>query len=64
MVRDRLIDHGVPRKNAKRVRQHLGNRPIHEWSGWFQDILFIEAVERGGALKHWGNGDKCDRLAP
>ena len=64
MVRDRLVDFGVPRADAKRVRQHLQGTPIHKWDGWFQDILFNEVIKRGGQ-KHWYNGgDKCDRMMP
>lgn len=59
MVRDRLVQFGVPKKNAKRVRQYLGNKPIYQWDGFFQDILFNEVVERGGA-HHW-DGHTCGR---
>lgn len=62
MVRDRLIEYGVPSKNAKRVRQYLGNLPIYQWDGIFQDVLFNEVIARGGH-KHWYNGgDKCDQI--
>lgn len=64
MVRDRLVDFGVPRANAKRVRQYLGDRPIYQWDGFWQDVLFNEVIDRGG-YKHWYNGgDKCDRIMP
>lgn len=56
MVRDRLVDFGVPRKNAKRVRQYLGNTPIYQWDGYWQDILFNEVIDRGGK-HHWNGGN-------
>lgn len=62
MVRDRLVRFGLPKPAAKDVRLWLGSHPIHRWPGVMQDMAFLEAVERGGALRHWGNGDRCDGL--
>lgn len=56
MVRDRLIKFGVPKQNAKRVRQYLGNTPIYKWDGFWQDVLFNEVIERGGK-HHWNGGN-------
>ena len=56
MVRDRLVDFGVPKQNAKRVRQYLGSIPIYQWDGFWQDILFNEVVDRGGK-HHWNGGN-------
>jgi hypothetical protein len=63
MVRDQLRDHGATRKQAKAVRVLLSGLPINQWPGVYQDMGFIETVERGGWF-HWRNGDRCDRLAP
>lgn len=57
MVRDRLVQFGMPKADAREVREHLSSHPIVEWNGWWQDILMIEAVERGGAF-HW-DGPGC-----
>jgi hypothetical protein len=56
MVRDRLVKFGVPQSNAKRVRQFLGARPIYEWDGFWQDVLFNEVIDRGGH-RHWAGGN-------
>ena len=63
MVRDRLVQFGMPEQEAKRVRLHLGDRPIHKWDGWWQDVLFNEVVERGG-WTHWRGSRACDALVP
>jgi len=55
MVRDRLVDFGVPEQNAKRVREYLGSIPIYKWDGYWQDILFNEVVDQGGK-HHWSGG--------
>lgn len=55
MVRDRLIQFGMPRAQAKQVRLYLGSRPISQWHGYWQDIGFNEVIERGGAF-HWNGG--------
>jgi len=57
MVKDRLEQFGMAHKDAKKVRVYLSNRPIWKWNGWYQDILFIEVNERGGAF-HW-DGPGC-----
>lgn len=55
MVRDRLVEFGLPRSQARAVRAYLSARPISEWPGWYQDIGFIEVVSRGGK-HHWNGG--------
>ena len=55
MVRDRLVEFGMPRPAARQVRLYLGARPISAWPGWYQDIGFLEVVERGGR-HHWNGG--------
>lgn len=55
MVRDRLVDHGLPHRQAREVRVWLQQRPISEWPGWYQDIGFLEVVQRGGR-HHWSGG--------
>jgi len=57
MVKDRLEQFGMPHKDAKEIRIYLSSRPIWKWNGWYQDILFIEANERGGSF-HW-DGPGC-----
>ena len=63
MVRDRLIDHGMPKDAAQKLRKHLGKTPIHKWDGWFQDTLFNEVIARGG-WAHWSGGGGCNSLKP
>lgn len=64
MVRARLIDHGMPRDQAKRVRVHLSSKPIREWDGWWQDVLFNEVIDRDG-WRHWYlPGSACNGLVP
>lgn len=59
MVRDRLVDHGMSKADAREVRIWLQQRPISQWPGWYQDIGFLEVVERGGR-HHWnGGGHSC-----
>jgi hypothetical protein len=55
MVRDRLVEHGMPRARAREVRLWLERRHISEWPGILQDIGFLEVVERGGR-HHWNGG--------
>lgn len=62
MVRDRLVQFGLGKAQARKVRVWLSARPIHRWPAPYQRILFAEAVERGGALKHW-SGHTCNPLA-
>lgn len=57
MVRERLRDFDVPKKEAKRIRKHLAATPIRKWDGWFQDVLAVEVIERGGH-HHW-TGTGC-----
>ena len=55
MVRDRLVEFGMPRSRAREVRLWLERRNISEWPGWYQDIGFLAVVERGGR-HHWNGG--------
>ena len=57
MVRDRLVDHGMPRDKAASIRRSLSSKPIYRWPGVFQDIGALEVIERGGAF-HW-RGHTC-----
>jgi hypothetical protein len=57
MVRDRLVEFGMPKRDATKVRQYLGARPISQWHGYYQTIGFVEVVSRGGRF-HW-NGPGC-----
>lgn len=55
MVRDRLIEFGMPEQVAKKVRRYLGSIPIYKWHGYYQTIGFLEVVDRGGRY-HWNGG--------
>lgn len=55
MVRDRLVRHGMSKAQAREVRIYLQKRPIYRWPGWYQDIGFLEVIERGGR-HHWNGG--------
>jgi hypothetical protein len=55
MVRDRLVEFGMPKQDAKRVRQYLAATPIYRWHGYYQTIGFVEVVSRGGKY-HWNGG--------
>lgn len=55
MVRDRLVRFGMPKAQAREVRLYLAQRPIYRWHGYWQDIGFLEVVERGGK-HHWSGG--------
>lgn len=57
MVRERLIEHGMPTAQATTVRKFLSDRPIHKWPGVYQDVGAFEVMERGGAF-HW-RGHSC-----
>jgi len=57
MVRDRLVQFGMPEQEARLIRVSLSKRPINEWHGYWQDIGFNEVVERGGE-HHWA-GPGC-----
>lgn len=64
MVRDRLVQFGMPRDQAKRVRAYLSQQPIHRWPGELQDVLFNEVIERGG-WRHWfSGGSPCNAMVP
>ena len=55
MVRDRLIQFGMPKSQASKVRHYLASRPIYRWEGVYQQVGFLEVVERGGRF-HWNGG--------
>ena len=57
MVRDRLIQFGMPKPEARNIRNQLSRIPIYRWNGYWQDIGFNEVIERGGA-HHW-DGPGC-----
>ena len=62
MVADQLVDHGLARAEARKVRKYLQSLPIHRWPGVYQDMGFIEVVQRGG-WAHW-RGATCNGLVP
>ena len=51
-VRDRLVQFGMPKAEANKIRRYLDRREIATWDGLWQDIGFIETMERGGKF-HW-----------
>lgn len=55
MVKDRLVQFGMPKAQARDVREYLSTRPIQKWPGWYQDIGALEVLERGGR-HHWNGG--------
>ena len=60
MIKDRLVQFGMPRSQARQVRVYLSEvRYIHKYPGIYQDIAMLEVVERGGAF-HW-DGHSCGR---
>lgn len=60
MIKDRLVQFGMPKAQARKVRLYLsGLHYINRYPGIYQDIGFLEVVERGGAF-HW-DGHTCGR---
>lgn len=57
MVRDRLVDFGMPKAQANKIRRYLDKRPIYKWHGYWQDIGFNEVMAQGGR-HHW-DGPGC-----
>lgn len=62
MVRERLVDHGMPKSHAKEVRMELKSKPINKWDGHWQDIGFVAVIQEGGWY-HW-RGHSCNGLRP
>ena len=52
-VRDRLIEFGMPKRDARQARAWLEATHISQWPGILQDVGMIETVERGG-YGPWG----------
>lgn len=60
MVKDRLVRFGMPKDQAKEIRNYLASTPISRWHGLYQDIGFIEVNQRGGSY-HWRlAGSRCE----
>jgi hypothetical protein len=51
-VRNRLMEFGMPKAEANKIRRYLDRREIATWDGWLQDIGFIDVMLDGGA-HHW-----------
>lgn len=66
MVRDRLVRFGMPKDQAKRVREYMQATPIWKIDGWLQDVLFNEVVTRSrDGWRHWYlAGSACNQLVP
>jgi hypothetical protein len=65
MVRARLIAHGVPWAEAKRIRLQLQATPIHRWPERLQDVGFTAVVTQPGGWRHWHlAGSRCNALVP
>jgi hypothetical protein len=59
-VRERLVEHGVPQSEAKRVRIELSKKPIYRWHGYWQHVGYVEVIKEPGGWRHWRNNDRCD----
>lgn len=59
MVKDRLVQFGMPKRRAQEVRVYLSAMPINQWPGWYQDIGAFEVLERGGRHHWYGGGHRC-----
>ena len=60
MIKDRLVQFGMPKKQARQVRLYLSDlHYINRYPGIYQDVGMLEVVERGGA-HHW-DGHTCGR---
>lgn len=55
MVRDRLVEFGMPKREANKIRRYLASKPIYQWHGYYQTIGFVEVVD-GGGRHHWNGG--------
>jgi hypothetical protein len=65
MVRSRLIAHGVPFAQAKRIRLELSATPIHRWPERLQDVGFAAVIVTPGGWRHWAlAGSRCNALVP
>lgn len=51
-VRNRLMESGMPKAEANKVRRYLDRREIATWDGLWQDIGFIDVMLSGGK-HHW-----------
>lgn len=64
-VAARLRDHGMPRQEARAVRQHLAGLPIHKWPIAYQRIGMADQLARPGGWRHWSlPGSRCEGLVP
>lgn len=65
IVRERLIQFGIPKPLARQVRIHLTRiGRIEAWPAIYQRIAFAEVLEDGG-WRHWSlTGSRCDSLVP
>jgi muramidase (phage lysozyme) len=57
-VRDRLVQFGMPKAQANKVRRYLDRREIATWHGLWQDIGFIETVMDRDGWHHWSGGSR------
>lgn len=62
MAADRLKRYGATKAQARKVREWMHDHPITRWPGLYQDLVAIEAVDRGG-WRHW-TGHTCNALVP
>jgi len=65
IVRERLIQFGLPKPIARQVRIHLTRLSrIERWPALYQRIAFAEVIEDGG-WRHWSlRGSHCNTLVP
>lgn len=65
MVRARLVEHGVPWREARRIRVQLHATPIHRWPERLQDVAFAAVITTPGGWRHWHlAGSRCNALVP
>jgi len=64
-VRERLLQFGATRTQAKAVRVYLtGLGRIEKWPALYQRIAFAEALD-DGIWHHWSlTGSRCNALVP
>jgi hypothetical protein len=65
IVRERLLQFGATKRQAKAVREYLtGLGRIERWPALYQRIAFAEVLE-DGLWKHWHlAGSRCNSLVP
>jgi len=64
MVADRLVQFGMPRRDARQIRKQMAAKPIDKWTPVLQDIGFVAVVTHDGGWRHWAlKNSRCNSLA-